>query len=86
MRETDLDSLEKVVGVVAFGDVDAEGPSAVADVSLRKLLQLSQLANQYLLHVQDHLALQNGSLKAWHCLRLLFSHFTIHRWLFSDLL
>lgn len=64
MRDTDLDVLEGVVSVVAYGDLDAEGPpGAVADVSLRRLLRLSQLANEYLLHVQDHLAGQNTSLK-----------------------
>ena len=64
VRDTDLDALERVVTAVAFGDVDAEGPpGAVADVSQRKLLRLSQLANEYLLHVQDHLASQNGVLK-----------------------
>ena len=64
VRDTDLDELERVVAAVAFGDIEAEGPSgAVADVSLRRLLRLSQLANEYLLHVQDHLAVENGQLK-----------------------
>ena len=64
VRDTDLDALERVVSIVAFGDVDAEGPpGAVADVSLRRLLRLSQLANEYLLHVQDHLATRHHTTK-----------------------
>jgi Iguana/Dzip1-like DAZ-interacting protein N-terminal len=64
VRDTDLDALERVVSIVAFGDVEAEGPpGAVADVSLRRLLRLSQLANEYLLHVQDHLATRHGASK-----------------------
>ena len=64
VRDTDLDALERVVSIVAFGDVEAEGPpGAVADVSLRRLLRLSQLANEYLLHVQDHLATRHNASK-----------------------
>ena len=64
VRDTDLDALERVVSIVAFGDVDAEGPpGAIADVSLRRLLRLSQLANEYLLHVQDHLATRHHTTK-----------------------
>jgi len=62
VRDTDLDALERVVAVVTFGDVEGEEAGAVADVSLRKLLRLSQLAGEYLLHVQDHLAAQNTGL------------------------
>lgn len=64
VRDTDLDALERVVSVAAYGDVEAEGPpGAIADVSLRRLLRLSQLSNEYLLHVQDHLATRNTALK-----------------------
>lgn len=51
------------MAVVTFGDVEREEAGGVADVSLRKLLRLSQLAGEYLLHVQDHLASQNSGLK-----------------------
>jgi zinc finger protein DZIP1 len=69
VRDTDLDALERIVSIVAFGDIDAEGPpGAVADVSLRRLLRLSQLANEYLLHVQDHLATRHSASKVGpHC-------------------
>ena len=63
VRETDLDALEAVVGVVAFGDVDAEAPGAVAEHSLRRLLRLAQLAAEYLLHVQDRLAAERCLLR-----------------------
>lgn len=64
VRETDLDALEAVVGVVAYGDVDAEAPGSVAEHSLRRLLRLSQLAAEYLLHVQEQLATERCHLQA----------------------
>ena len=66
MRETDLDALEAVVGVVAYGDVEAEAPGTVAEHSLRRLLRLAQLAAEYLLHVQDRLATERCHLQVSH--------------------
>ena len=64
VRETDLDALEAVVGVVAYGDIDAEAPGALAEHSLRRLLRLAQLAAEYLLHVQEQLATERCHLQA----------------------
>lgn len=52
------------MGVVAYGDVDAEAPGALAEHSLRRLLRLAQLATEYLLHVQEHLATERCHLQA----------------------
>ncbi len=63
IRETDLDELERVVGVVAFGDLEAEDTRNLNQLNFQRLLRLSQLATEYLLHVQDRLAYDNGKLK-----------------------
>ena len=63
VRETDINMLEKVVGIVAFGDIEAEEARNLTELNFTRMLRLSQLATEYLLHVQDQLAFDNGRLK-----------------------
>lgn len=63
VRDTDIDSLETVVNIVAFGDVDAEDTRNLTEVNFIKIFRLGQLCSEYLLHVQDSLAFHNSQLK-----------------------
>lgn len=63
IRDTDLDMLERVVGVVAFGDLEGEDTCNLTDLNFLRIFRLSQLTAEYLLHVQDKLALENTQLK-----------------------
>ena len=58
--------LEKVVGIVAFGDLDGEDTCNLTDLNFLRIFRLSQLTAEYLLHVQDHLAQENSRLKVAH--------------------
>ena len=61
--EGDLDALEACAGAVAWGDLAAEAPGALSELSLRRLFRLAQLTCEYLLHVQDCLVWEVGLLK-----------------------
>ena len=61
--EGDLDALEAGAGAVAWGDLAAEAPGALSELSLRRLFQLAQLTCEYLLHVQDCLVWEAGLLR-----------------------
>ena len=63
MRETDLDLLEKVVSMAVFGDLEAEDPAALSPINFGRICRVAQLTGEYLLHVQDRLALENSQLK-----------------------
>lgn len=63
IRDTDLDTLERVVGIVAFGDLDGEDTCNLTDLNFLRIFRLSQLTAEYLLHVQDYLAQENSQLK-----------------------
>lgn len=63
IRDTDLDTLERVVGIVAFGDLEGEDTCNLTDLNFLRIFRLSQLAAEYLLHVQDKLAQENAQLK-----------------------
>ncbi len=65
IRDTDLDMLERVVGIVAFGDLDGEDTCNLTDLNFLRIFRLSQLTAEYLLHVQDHLAQENSQLKVF---------------------
>lgn len=58
--------LEKVVGIVAFGDLDGEDTCNLTDLNFLRIFRLSQLTAEYLLHVQDHLAQENSRLQVTH--------------------
>ena len=63
IRDTDLDTLESVVGIVAFGDLEGEDTCNLTDLNFLRIFRISQLTAEYLLHVQDHLARENAQLK-----------------------
>ena len=63
IRRTDLDTLERVVGIVAFGDLEGENTCNLTHLNFLRIFRLSQLTAEYLLHVQDHLAGENSHLK-----------------------
>ncbi len=60
-----MDMLERVVGIVAFGDLDGEDTCNLTDLNFLRIFRLSQLTAEYLLHVQDHLAQENSQLKVF---------------------
>lgn len=51
-RDGDIGSLESALGAITFGDLSAEDPRRASNPNLLKALRLSQLATEYLLHVQ----------------------------------
>ena len=63
VAQTDLDVLERVVGIVAFGDLEGEDTCNLTHLNFLRIFRLSQLMSEYLLHVQDHLAQENSYLK-----------------------
>ena len=64
VRETDIETLERCVGAVAFGDLEAEDSRNLTEVNFMRIFRLGQLTAEYLLHVQDRLAYDNCLLKA----------------------
>lgn len=56
MKDADLDTLEQILPSVAHGNLRKYSLTEITPQSLRKLCELSQLAVQYLLYVQDRLA------------------------------
>lgn len=64
-RTTDIDALERVLDVVAFGDIEAEDARNLTPLNFIKLFRLAQLTVEYLLFVQDRLAADNCVLKVW---------------------
>ncbi|KAK9806976.1 hypothetical protein WJX72_009222 [[Myrmecia] bisecta] len=63
VRDTDLDALDRVVSIIAFGDIEAEDTRNLTELNFVKIFRLGQLTVEYLLHVQDRLAYENGALK-----------------------
>lgn len=63
IRDTDLDMLERVVEIVAFGDLDGENTCNLTHLNFLRIFRLSQLTAEYLLHVQDCLDVQNSKLR-----------------------
>lgn len=63
VRRTDIDTLERCVNAVAFGDIEAEGPGSLTRVNFMRIFRLSQLTAEYLLHVQDRLAAETSRLR-----------------------
>lgn len=54
----DLDTLDQVVPVIAYGDLEAEDPMILTETNFSKIFRLSQLIIEYLLYVQDVLSAQ----------------------------
>ncbi|KAL6752459.1 hypothetical protein V8C86DRAFT_2753936 [Haematococcus lacustris] len=59
IRDVDLDTLERIVGIIAFGDIDAEDTRQLTEMNFLKVFKLSQLILEYLLYVQDCLQSTN---------------------------
>ncbi|KAG1653769.1 hypothetical protein FOA52_006499 [Chlamydomonas sp. UWO 241] len=59
IRDVDLDTLERVVAVIAFGDIEAEDTRNLTELNFVKVFRLSQLTVEYLLYVQDCLQTTN---------------------------
>lgn len=55
-RDVDLDALEEALPSVAHGNLRKYAAGEVSPAALRRLFEVSQLAVQYLLYVQDRLA------------------------------
>lgn len=63
VRDLDLDTLEKVVGIVAHGDIEAEDLTHLTELNFVKIFRLAQLVVEYLLYVQDYLQSTNAWLQ-----------------------
>lgn len=63
VRDVDLDTLEKVVGVVAYGDIEAEDTRHLSELNFIKVFRLSQLMVEYLLYVQECLTASHAWLQ-----------------------
>ena len=59
VRDVDLDTLEKIVYIVAYGDIEAEDTRHLTELNFIKIFRLSQMMIEYLLYVQE--CLQNSN-------------------------
>ena len=64
---TDIDQLERVVHILAHGDLQAENTRQLTETNFIKIFRLAQLAIQYLLHVQDVLSSERSELLKTEC-------------------
>ena len=67
VRDADLDTLEKVVSIIAFGDIEAEDTRHLTELNFIKVFRLAQLTIEYLLYVQDCLQTTNAWLQTDRC-------------------
>lgn len=63
VRTADIDALERVLDVVAYGDIEAEDTRNLTPLNFIRLFRVAQLTVEYLLFVQDRLAADNCVLK-----------------------
>eukprot|EP00201_Polytomella_parva_P011064 CAMPEP_0175055438 /NCGR_PEP_ID=MMETSP0052_2-20121109/10079_1 /TAXON_ID=51329 ORGANISM="Polytomella parva, Strain SAG 63-3" /NCGR_SAMPLE_ID=MMETSP0052_2 /ASSEMBLY_ACC=CAM_ASM_000194 /LENGTH=446 /DNA_ID=CAMNT_0016320281 /DNA_START=21 /DNA_END=1358 /DNA_ORIENTATION=+ len=63
VRDVDIETLERVVSVVAFGDIDAEDVRNLTEYNFIKVFRLAQLVIEYLLYVQECLQASNSWLQ-----------------------
>lgn len=66
---TEIAALERVVSILAFGDILAENTRELTEVNFVHIFRLAQLALEYLLHVQDTLDGERRLLIARECAR-----------------
>jgi zinc finger protein DZIP1 len=64
---TDIDALERVVGILAHGDIVAENTRDLTETNFVRIFRLAQLALEYLLHVQNVLSTERRQLLASEC-------------------
>ncbi|CAM6039461.1 unnamed protein product [Sphagnum compactum] len=62
IRDIDIDTLETVLDTIAFGDIQGEDTRNFTEANFVKLFRLSQLMVEYLLHVQELLAIHKSEL------------------------
>ena len=62
-QDGDLDALERVLNAVAHGDLEGSDPKDATPEAVAHLFGTAQLAVQYLLYVQDRLAMDNAAVK-----------------------
>ena len=67
---TDITQLERVVSILAYGDILAENTRELTEVNFVHIFRLAQLALDYLLHVQDTLDRERRLLLARECASL----------------
>ena len=63
IRETDIETLERCLAAVTFGDLESEDARNLTEINFMRIFRLGQLTAEYLLHVQDRLAYDNTLLK-----------------------
>ncbi|KAF6250625.1 hypothetical protein COO60DRAFT_1681187 [Scenedesmus sp. NREL 46B-D3] len=63
IRDTDLDTLERLVACLTWGDIEVEDSHHLAEASFVKVFRLAQLLLEYLLYVQDSLKHTNSVLE-----------------------
>lgn len=63
IRDTDLDTLERLVSCITWGDIEAEDTRHLSEASFVKIFRLAQLLLEYLLYVQDNLKYTNSVLE-----------------------
>ncbi len=67
LRTTDLDALERAAATIAYGDINAEDPLHLSELSFVKVFRLAQALVEYLLFVQDSLQATNTALEQGRC-------------------
>lgn len=80
MRDVDLDTLEKIVNIVAFGDIEAEDTRHLTELNFIKIFRLSQMMIEYLLYVQECLQSSNGWLQQDRCATVCTVVVVVVRW------
>ena len=61
VRDTDIDALESVLDVVAYGDIEGEDTRHLTPTNCVRAFRVAQLTVGYLLHVQDCLAADSST-------------------------
>jgi hypothetical protein len=69
VRDTDLDTLERLVSVITWGDIEAEDTRHLSEGNFVKVFRLAQLLLEYLLYVQENLKFTNGVLEHGRCVQ-----------------
>ena len=63
VRDTDLDTPERLVSCITWGDIEAEDTRHLSEANFVKIFRLAQLLLEYLLYVQDNLKYTNSVLE-----------------------
>ena len=63
IRDTDIDALERLAGMLTWSDLEAEDTRHLSESNFTKIFRLAQLLLEYLLYVQDSLKAANSILE-----------------------